>query len=145
MQEKARFNCDHAKTLQLISREVVDSPPLDIFKTQLDVVLTTLLWLSLFWAEGIGADEPQRCLPTLPVSSVLWCSCSPAHISTCPPGSYSLSWFDAVKVYALHAWTADVLYTHPQAILITPPDFRLSVQFNQQRCFYVFPDHWWKH
>lgn len=43
MQEKARFNCDHAKTLQLISREVVDSPPLDIFKTQLDVVLTTLL------------------------------------------------------------------------------------------------------
>lgn len=52
-----------------------------------------------------------------------------------------LSWFDTVKMYVLHAWTADVLYTHPQAILITPPNFRLSVQFSQQRCFYVFPDH----
>lgn len=48
MQEKALFNCDRVKTLQQISREVIESHFLDLFKTQLDVDLSNLLWLPLF-------------------------------------------------------------------------------------------------
>lgn len=47
MHEKALLNYDHAKTLQQIPREVVESPSLGIFKTQLAVVLSNLLWLPL--------------------------------------------------------------------------------------------------
>jgi len=44
-------------------REVVESPSLEIFKTHLDKVLFSLLWVSLLW-QGVGLDDPQRSLPT---------------------------------------------------------------------------------
>jgi len=47
-------------------REVVESPSLEIFKTLLDVVLCSLLWVTLLW-QGVGLDDPQRSLPTLTI------------------------------------------------------------------------------
>jgi len=35
-----------------LAREVVDSPSLEIFKTHLDVVLCSLLWVTLLRQEG---------------------------------------------------------------------------------------------
>jgi len=40
-------------------REAVDSPSLEIFKTRLDTVLCSLLWVTLLW-QGVGLDDPQR-------------------------------------------------------------------------------------
>jgi len=36
---------------------------LEIFKTRLDVVLCSLLWVTLL-QQGVGLDDPQRSLPT---------------------------------------------------------------------------------
>lgn len=61
--------------------------------------------------------------------------------STFPPGSYSVSQFDTVKI---HAQTRDGLRVLPlpsKAIVSTPPDFGLPVHFSQQSWFYLFPDH----
>jgi len=46
-----------------LPREFVESPSLEIFKTHLDVVLCSLLWVTLLW-QGVGLDDPQRSLPT---------------------------------------------------------------------------------
>jgi len=35
-----------------LPREVVESPSLEIFKTRLDKVLGSLLWVTLLWQEG---------------------------------------------------------------------------------------------
>jgi len=48
-----------------LPREVVDSPSLEIFKTRLDEFLCSLLWVTLL-QQGLGLDDPQRSLPTLP-------------------------------------------------------------------------------
>jgi len=40
------------------------SPSLEIFKTCLDTVLCSLLWVTLL-RQGVGLDDPQRCLPAL--------------------------------------------------------------------------------
>jgi len=40
----------------------VESPSLEIFKTCLDKVLCSLLWVTLLW-QGVGLDDPQRALP----------------------------------------------------------------------------------
>jgi len=45
-----------------LPREVVESP-LEIFKPRLDVVLCSLLWVTLL-QQGVGLDDPQRSLPT---------------------------------------------------------------------------------
>jgi len=45
-----------------LPREVVESP-LEIFKTRLDKVLCSLLWVTLF-RQGAWLDDPQRALPT---------------------------------------------------------------------------------
>jgi len=46
-----------------LPREVVESPSLEIFKTRLDKVLCSLLWVTCF-GRGVGLDDPQRSLPT---------------------------------------------------------------------------------
>jgi len=46
-----------------LPREVVKSPSLEIFKTHLDKVLCSLLWVTLL-QQGVGPDDPQRSLPT---------------------------------------------------------------------------------
>jgi len=46
-----------------LPREVVESPSLEIFKTHLDAVLCSLLWVTLL-GQGVGLDDPQRSLPT---------------------------------------------------------------------------------
>jgi len=47
----------------MVPREAVDSLSLEIFKTHLDAVLCSLLWVTLLW-QGVGPDDPQRSLPT---------------------------------------------------------------------------------
>jgi len=44
-----------------LPRGAVESP-LEIFKTRLDAVLCSLLWVTLF-QQGVGLDDPQRSLP----------------------------------------------------------------------------------
>jgi len=46
-----------------LPREAVESPPLEIFKTRLDGVLCSLLWVTLL-GQGAGLGDPQRSLPT---------------------------------------------------------------------------------
>jgi len=41
----------------------VESPSLEIFKTRLDKILCSLLWVTLLRQE-VGLDDPQRSLPT---------------------------------------------------------------------------------
>jgi len=45
-----------------LPRDVVESP-LEIFKTHLDTVLCSLLWVTLL-GQGVGLGDPQRALPT---------------------------------------------------------------------------------
>jgi len=46
-----------------LPREAVESPSLEIFKTSLDKVLCSLLWVTLL-GQGVGLGDPQRSLPT---------------------------------------------------------------------------------
>ena len=46
-----------------LPREVVESPSLEIFKTRLDKVLYSLLWVTLL-GQRVGLGDPQRSLPT---------------------------------------------------------------------------------
>ena len=46
-----------------LPREAVESPSLEIFQTRLDVMLSSLLWVTLL-GQGVGLDDPQRSLPT---------------------------------------------------------------------------------
>jgi len=46
-----------------LPREVVDSPSLEMFRTHLDEVLCSLLWVTLL-GQGVGLGDPQRALPT---------------------------------------------------------------------------------
>ena len=46
-----------------LARQVVESPSLEIFKTRLDKVLCSLLWVTLL-GQGVGLGDPQRALPT---------------------------------------------------------------------------------
>ena len=46
-----------------LPREAVESPSLEIFKTCLDKVLCSLLWVTLL-GQGVGLGDPQRSLPT---------------------------------------------------------------------------------
>jgi len=48
-----------------LPREFVDSPSLEIFKTLLDVVLCSLLWVTLL-GQGFGLDDPQSPFQPLP-------------------------------------------------------------------------------
>ena len=46
-----------------LPREAVESPSLEMFKTRLDTVLWSLLWVTLL-GQGVGLGDPQRSLPT---------------------------------------------------------------------------------
>jgi len=46
-----------------LPRKVVESPSLEIFKTCLDKVLCSLLWVTLL-RQRVGLGDPQRSLPT---------------------------------------------------------------------------------
>jgi len=50
--------------------EVVESPSLEIFKTCLDKVLCSLLWVTLL-RQGVGLGDPQRFLPASTILCVL--------------------------------------------------------------------------
>ena len=41
----------------------MDSPSLEMFRTHLDEVLCSLLWVTLL-GQGVGLGDPQRALPT---------------------------------------------------------------------------------
>jgi len=69
-----------------LSREVVDSPSLEIFKTHLDAVLCSLLWVTLL-RQGVGLGDPQRSLPTPNVLS--FCELEEAVFA--PPAAALLS------------------------------------------------------
>jgi len=45
-----------------LPREVVESPSVEMFKTRLDTVLCSLLWVALL-RQGVGLGDPQRSLP----------------------------------------------------------------------------------
>ena len=45
------------------AQRVMDSPSLEIFKTRLDKVLCSLLWVTLL-GQGVGLGDPQRSLPS---------------------------------------------------------------------------------
>jgi len=45
-----------------LPREAVESPSLEIFQPPLDVVLCSLLWVTLL-GQGVGLGDPQRALP----------------------------------------------------------------------------------
>jgi len=47
-------------------RQAVESPSLEIFKTHLDKVLYSLLWVTLL-GQVVGLGDPQRSLPTLTI------------------------------------------------------------------------------
>ena len=49
-----------------LPREAVESPSLEIFKTRMDKVLCSLLWVTLL-GQGVGLGDPQRSLPTLTI------------------------------------------------------------------------------
>jgi len=51
-----------------LPRGAVESPSLEIFKTCLDKVLCSLLWVTLL-GQGVGLGDPQRSLPT---PNILW-------------------------------------------------------------------------
>ena len=46
-----------------LPRGAMESPSLEIFKPRLDVVLFSLLWVTLL-RQGVGLGDPQRALPT---------------------------------------------------------------------------------
>jgi len=46
-----------------LPRGAVESPSLEIFQTDLDAVLCSLLWVTLL-GQGVGLGDPQRALPT---------------------------------------------------------------------------------
>jgi len=46
-----------------LPREAVESASLEIFKTRLDKVFYSLLWVTLL-RQGVGLNDPQRSLPT---------------------------------------------------------------------------------
>ena len=46
-----------------LPREAVESPSLEIFQPLLDMVLCSLLWVTLL-GQGVGLGDPQRSLPT---------------------------------------------------------------------------------
>ena len=48
---------------QSLPREAVESPPLEILKSHLDMVLGSQPWESLL-EQGVGPDDLQRSLPT---------------------------------------------------------------------------------
>ena len=49
-----------------LPREVVESPSLEIFKTRLDTVLCSLVWVTLL-GQGVGLGDPQRSFPSLTI------------------------------------------------------------------------------
>jgi len=49
-----------------LPREAVESPSLEIFKTCLDNILCSLLWVTLL-RQGVGLDDPQRSFLTLTI------------------------------------------------------------------------------
>jgi len=55
----------------------VESPSLEIFKTRLDKVLCSLLWVTLL-GQGVGLGDPQRSLPT----PTILCFCDLQPMST---------------------------------------------------------------
>lgn len=54
-----------------LPRLAVESPSLELFKTQLDEVLHNLLYLALLWTGCWTRQSPE--VPTIPSISVIWC------------------------------------------------------------------------
>jgi len=74
-----------------LPREAVESPSLEIFQTRLDVVLCSLLWVTLL-GQRVGLGDPRRSLPTLPCwDSVILCETQPLLqlVQLCPPATAS--------------------------------------------------------
>ena len=71
-----------------LPRGAVESPSLEIFKTRLDAVLCSLLWVTLL-RQGVGLGDPQRSLPT-PAMLGFWDSAI-LQIHPKPPRGFTLS------------------------------------------------------
>jgi len=83
-----------------LPREAVESPSLEIFKTHLDTVLCSLLWVTLL-RQGIGLGDPQRSLLT-PTMLGFWDSGEPPRSTTLYPPLFPGYHMDPMSLCQLH-------------------------------------------
>ena len=81
----------------------MESPSLEIFKTHLDKVLCSLLWVTLL-RQGVGLGDPQRSLPT-PNHSVNALHSLSLHL-TPNPILTSCTWLSSPQLAKVHWYLA---------------------------------------
>ena len=127
--------------------EAVESPSLEIFQTLLDVVLCSLLWVTLL-GQGVGLGDPQRSLPT-PAMLGLCDSVTRARLAaiTHPcvlqqplgwvvPGprgpSVAGRWSSCVRAWRGSLCQGDAVL-HPSPLLLPPPRPQAPLRHRERR------------